>query len=471
MRALRPALALLALLALAPGAAGRELWSRGEASLEHGGSVKEILTVTRGTDAGDFEAVAAASPACLLAATFPDCPAFGLVNEAGVVQSLTRVRTRLDLRASPQLSAELVYDHELLFGDLGTLGDALGEGLQTDSLLDLEWDVRAFGMPDDGARWRHLLYRASVKLETRRLEAVAGRQRIPWGVGRLWTPIDRFNAIPPLAIEQDQSPGVDALDLRWNFSGFSFAEAVYQPNGRSDDAAYGLRLHGSRGEMDWSLLGGRWEGAWATGMDLAANLGEAALRLEAIWTSPTREVWPVGDARPRELGSFWQLVASLDNNFAVGRGLYVLVEHLYNGNALGFGEGAAGPLLPFFESTREPPAGFAPPPGAGAAAAAAAAGPFVRPASPAIFGGSRVITRARHLTGLQLGYDFTPILRGDLLAIYDWEGRSAVFAPFVTYSPISSVELVLGAQLFAGPRLSEYGSAEHLAYFTAEWFY
>lgn len=468
MRAARPALALLGLLALAPAAGARELWSRGPAALEHSGSVKQVLTVTRGTDAGDFERLAAASPACALAATFPDCPAFDLLNEADVVQSLTRVRTRLDLRASPQLSAELVYDHELLFGDLGTLGDALGEGLRTPSLLDLAWDVRAFGMPDDGARWRHLLYRAAVKLETRRVEAVAGRQRIAWGVGRLWTPTDRFNAIPPLAIEQDQSPGVDALDLRWNFSGFSFAEAVYQPNGRSDDAAYGVRLHGSRGELDGSLLGGRWDGAWATGMDLAGNLGEAVFRLEAIWTSPTREVWPVGAPRPQELDAFWQLVASVDNNFDVGRGLYVLLEHLYNGNALGFGEGAAGPLLPFFESTREPPAGFAPSPGA---AAAAAAGPFVRPASAAIFGGSRVITRARHLSALQLGYDFTPILRGDLLAIYDWEGRSAVFAPFVTYSPISSVELVLGAQLFAGPRLSEYGSAEHLGYFTAEWFF
>jgi len=81
------------------------------------------------------------------------------------------------------------------------------------------------------------------------------------------------------------------------------------------------------------------------------------------------------------------------------------------------------------------------------------------------------VTGASHQTGLQLGCDVTSILRVDLLALYDWNGSSAVVAPVVTYSPLGSVELTLGAQFFAGPRLSQYGPQDHLAYVMAEWFF
>jgi hypothetical protein len=450
----------------APGAA-RELWSRGSSSLELSGSVHEVATGTHGTDAELFSEIATSSPLCLLALTFPDCPAFDAVGEQGVGQSLTRVRTRLDARAGTHVSGVLVYDHEVRFGFLDTLGRSLGDSFRVDNFLPLEWEVHAFGLPTEHASWDHLLYRAYLKVETRRLEAVVGRQRIAWGVGRLWQPTDRFSFVPPLAVEPDQSPGVDAVDLRWNWSGFSFLEGVYQPNDSAADAAYGLRLHGTVRDVDYSLLAGRWDGAWATGGDLTGNLGQAAFRLEAIWTAPTRDVWPVGAAAPRQLASFWQVVVGVDRRFDLGSGLYVLVEHLYDGNALGFGEGKAGTLLPFFESTRKPPAGTS----ASALPPAVASGPFVRPASVAIFGGSRVISNARHQTGLQLGYDLTPVLRLDVLTLYDWNGRSAAFAPVLTWSPLGSLELTLGVQVFVGRRRSQYGPQEDLGYLNAEWFF
>jgi hypothetical protein len=169
----------------------------------------------------------------------------------------------------------------------------------------------------------------------------------------------------------------------------------------------------------------------------------------------------VGAARPGELDDFWQVVGSIDYLFDVGNGIYALVEHLYNGNALGFGGGRAGSLLPFFESTAKPPSGLPPgalPPGA----------IFVTGTSADRFGGSRVVTRSRHLTGVQLGYDVLPEVRADLLAIYDWSGSSAVFFPMLSYDALDWLELVLGAQFPVGPRRSEFGSAENLAYLLAE---
>lgn len=461
----RRAAALLApgLLVLAAQAVGaKEIWSRGEASLEATGSIRSIATLGGGTSAGRFEKRAAADTRCVFAASFPDCSAFDLVGDKTLYQSLTRFRLRLDGRVNKHLSAVLAYDQELLFGTLDTLGRTLGEEIRIDPLFDLDWQIRVYGMPTGHREWRHRLYRAYAQLELDELETRVGRQRIPWGVGRLWQPTDRFNAIPPLAIERDQILGVDALDARWNFDGFTFLEAVYQPNGNRDDAAFGARFHGSVGQADYSLLGGRWEEAWAVGGDLAANVRGAAFRMEAIWTRPSRDVFPVGAARPDRLDDFWQVVASIDYNVPIGRGLYLLLEHLYNGNDLGFGEGKAGTLLPFFEST------FAPPVGSGLRPED---GPFPTPGSVNRFGGSRVITSARNQTGFQVGYEPTPSLRTDLLVLYDWDGHSAVFSPILAYSPLGSLEITLGAQLFAGKRRSQYGSQEHLGYAIVEWFF
>jgi hypothetical protein len=87
------------------------------------------------------------------------------------------------------------------------------------------------------------------------------------------------------------------------------------------------------------------------------------------------------------------------------------------------------------------------------------------------FGGSRVVTLARHQTGAMLGYDLTPTLRGDLLVIYDWNGHSSAIAPQLRYTPRGDLEVALGVQVFTGSRASQYGPAENLAFFTIDYFF
>ena len=154
--------------------------------------------------------------------------------------------------------------------------------------------------------------------------------------------------------------------------------------------------------------------------------------------------------------SLVQLVVSADYLFDVGDGLYVLLEHFYNGNALGFGEGKAGTFLPLFESEDVP--GL---PGVSQ----------IVPGTTELFGGSRVVTFAENQTGGQLGYDVTPELRAELLSIYDWNGESAAFFPTFRWTPTGWLELTVGGQFFVGPRLSQYGDREHLGYLLAEVFF
>ncbi len=447
-------------------ARARVLWQRGEARLELSGSLREVAVATHGTSQKDFSAAVAGSlpePTCVSAALFPDCPAFLTVGHQGVWQSLTRLRTHWNLRLTRTLSATVVYDNELQLGALQTLERGLTEGLSPPSYLSLDQRIARFdfgGAADEGT-WRHLLYRAELRYEGDHAEGIVGRQRIAWGVGRLWNPMDRFNFIPPLAIEPDQTPGVDAVDGKWLFSGFTFLEGVLAPQDRWSDSSYALRLHGVLRDTDYSLVAGNFRDAPAGGFDMARNLGDTAVRLEAVYAQPSRSVWPVGASAPAQLRGFWQAVVSADRNFDVGNGLYVLVEHLYNGNALGFGRGLAGPLLSLFEATDQRPANVPPD----------VPGPFVTTASADRLGGSQVVTLSAHQTGVELGYDVFPALHSELFTLYDWEGTSVAVVPAVRYDPYPFLELTIGAQLFAGPERSEYGSVEDLGFLLVDAFF
>jgi hypothetical protein len=98
-------------------------------------------------------------------------------------------------------------------------------------------------------------------------------------------------------------------------------------------------------------------------------------------------------------------------------------------------------------------------------------GPLVRPASRDRFGGSGVVSFSDHLTGGRIGYDPFVTLRAELLGIYDWQGVSAAFVPVLVYTPLGSLELTVGGQVFAGPKNSEFGPAENLAFLIGEWFF
>jgi len=432
-----------------------DLWSSddGVARLEFSGSLRELVSAGEGTRTEDFErAFAADASNCLVVTTFPSCAAFDELGERVVVTSSTRLRMRLDAQLARGLDAVLVYDHILRAGHLQTLESGLGGELVGQSFLGAEQVIAS----SQHADWRHLLYRGFLHIEEDAFELRAGRQRIAWGEGRLWNPIDRLNAIGPLAIEPDQSPGIDAVDLRWNFTGFDYAQLVYAPGRHDSGSRYVGRVHFVAFDTDVSLLGGLFEDAPTAGFDASRNVGGAAVRIEAIWTDPEHSVRRFGASRREEPDPFWQIVVSGDYNIDVGAGLYVLIEHLYNGNALGFGQGRAGPIVEFFD--------FLPPPRVPPQAV------FVAQ-SPALFGTSQVISFASQLTGMELGYDLTPEVRGSLLTLIDWKGGSAVLFPRLVYSATGSLELSAGVQAAFGPRRSEYGSRGVLGYARAEWFF
>ncbi|MEE2674811.1 MAG: hypothetical protein VX466_13500 [Myxococcota bacterium] len=458
----RASLALLLLVLAAGPSSATELWSRGDARVAFSGSLREFATIGSQTDEDDFlaavvEDLMAFETRCVRAAEFADCPAFDTIGEQDAWQSLTRLRARLDVDFTSYLRAVVVYDNEVSAGILDTFEGSLGRAVARGDLVDAETTV----VDEDRIAWRQVLYRGFVQLETEKVDVSIGRQRIAWGVGRLWNPIDRFNAIPPLAAQAGQSRGIDAIDAKWSFDGFNFVEAVYAPGSNRDRARYALRLHGVALDSDISLMGGVFEKAPTVGLDFARNLRDAAVRLEFVYTHPRQKVWKIDWTQRKRLDDFVQVVVSADYTFDFADGIYVLIEHLYNGNALGFGRGRAGTLLPFFEASDTPPDPDV----------ALIPGPYAVPGSPALFGSSRVVTSAKNQTGFMVGGDLTPELRLDLLTIYDWNGESAAFFPSLKYSPLAALEVTLGVQTFVGPRLSQFGAAKTFVYVLADVFF
>lgn len=434
----RLAAGLLLAALLASPALGREVWRTGEAHLDIGGQLRMIGLVTRGTSGADFMTpfVLPPNPGCGTAPAFNydafiDCPGWDAINQDRVGLGYARLRLEVEGRLDEHWSAFIAVDNQIEAGKFDDFSASLSQGQSTSTLIDASGEIRG-----DHYVYRYSLYRGYVRFESQRFEAVVGRQRIPWGVGRLWNPIDRFNAIPPLEI-QAESPGVDAVNLKFGFSDALQLETVFAPGSNSFDHDYAARLQGFFGSVDFGLVAGIFDEAPTAGLDFAANLGDAAGRAEIVYTHPERDIWPIGAAAPYRLPDFWQVVLSLDYNFDWGNGLYAMVEHLYNGNALGFGAGQAGAWLPFFERT--------------------SSAPYFKGASLDRFGGSRVITRSAQLTGFQAAYELTPELGLNCLIIYDWDGQSAMFYPSLTFNPLSWLDITLAVQATAGQPASEYG--------------
>jgi hypothetical protein len=65
------------------------------------------------------------------------------------------------------------------------------------------------------------IYRAYLEFAGEKHFMVLGRQRVPFGVGRIWNPIDVFNPIDSFSIETAERKGTDALRYEYAMSDLS----------------------------------------------------------------------------------------------------------------------------------------------------------------------------------------------------------------------------------------------------------
>ena len=92
------------------------------------------------------------------------------------------------------------------------------------------------------------IYRAYLKYADETSLIVIGKQRIPFGVGRIWNPTDIFNPIDAAAIETDQRIGTDSIRYEYALSELSNIDMTVSKD------KYAFRIKGYLAYADTALI-------------------------------------------------------------------------------------------------------------------------------------------------------------------------------------------------------------------------
>lgn len=328
--------------------------------------------------------------------------------------SLNRLRVEAKGDLAPGLSLDLHYDNELL---LGTYLDT-GEFRALKDLSQRQyWRADANYLERGDVYGRHRLYRAALTLTRGDVDLKLGRQRIAWGTGRFWSPLDILNPVSPLALEREERVGLDAALLEAKLGPLSRASLVYAPATDRGSPSRALQWHGNAAGVDASLVAGRLLGLDIVGVDVASQIGDVGLRGEAA------------RLRPSAGRGFSRLMAGADYAFAGG--LTLSAELYYNG---------AG--------DRDPVA-----------------------YDLAAWSAGRVSNLATRYAGLFASYEITPLLKWVNYAVVNVDDGSHGFDSRLVWSWRNNLDLTIGVQRFTGSAGSEYARMPNAAFAQLQWFF
>lgn len=320
---------------------------------------------------------------------------------------LQRFRLELQPRYGENLSGFLAYDHRILVNNAIKTGDFLVmQNRQRDQFLDFEHQIAK----DGNTRWEHLVYRGYLDYRSELFQLRVGRQQIPWGLGRFWTPTDLFNPFDPLAIEKEERVGTDALDLKAYWDSRQYVELVYAPQRKRRQDTTALKLHLSKADRELSLILAEAKGTEVYGADYLQNIGKAAFRMEVVRT----------DARNEP--NFWKVILNLDYTFPSS--LYVLGEYHFNGQ----GRRDENTYQRVRRNLGE------------------------------------IDFLGQDFLGVRLGYDVTPLVRVENHLILVLNDQSVYVNPEIRWDVRKNSEFLIGAQLFFGRQDSEYGQEHPVGY-------
>lgn len=330
------------------------------------------------------------------------------------VLDLKRLRLQLQGNVSEHVAVDLQYDNELLLGSyLHTAQFATQQSLSPDQFLNLDGNTLRGGSYYGQQR----LYRGNVTLSYDETDVRIGRQRIAWGTGRFWSPLDLLNPLNPIAIEREERVGVDAVLAERKLGPVSRLSAVYAPGHGGADSSAALNWHANAHGVDYSVVGGRFGNEQVAGFDIAGQIGTAGVRGEFT------------QVHAKTGQSYQRALLALDYAFA--NTLTLSGELYYNG------AGTSNPAAYDFTSLLS----------------------------------GRARSLARHYAGGYVSYEFTPLLKGQGYLVVNLDDHSRFLSPVLTYSIKTNLDWAIGAQFFMGSSGSEFGHFHHIYFTQIQWFF
>lgn len=279
---------------------------------------------------------------------------------------------------------------------------------------------------DSSTRIDYALDRAVYRKRFSHTTLAVGRQPIDWGSGRFWQPLNVFGAFAPTDLDTDYKPGIDSVSLDWYPGAFSALTAVYAFAPQNESAikdSGALHYRSAVGvESEWALVAGRIVGNTVLGASFESAWHGMGWRLEGLYYQLEEE---------DEEALFW--IAGVDYQFAGGT---ILTAELYD-NSRG--------------ATRESELGAM--------------------ADDALYLSGLQQQMSRHVLGIGLSRDLTPLLQGSYTllagALDDNNGNrsfSLLHQLNLVYSVSNESDLLLSLMKASGKGLydadeprSEYG--------------
>lgn len=327
---------------------------------------------------------------------------------------LNRLRLELTGALTEALALDLQYDNEVLFGSY----------LRTEQFQIRKeqapvqyWKLESTYADSSSYYAHHRLYRGAVTFSAGDADLHLGRQRIAWGTGRFWSPLDILNPFSPVQIEREERVGVDAALFEYKLGALTRLGVVYAPQHTSGQSSSAFLWHDNRAGVDYSIIAGRFARERIAGTDVATQLGEAGLRAEFVQTQ-------------RDDGKQYARVL-LGVDYAFANTLTLSGELYYNG----------------------------------AGAADRSAYDFA-----ALFSG-KIQNVGRKYIGAYGSYELTPLFKWTNYLVINLGDRSSFFSPSFNYSLRSNLDLTFGAQWFRGATGAEYGRFNDAYYAQVQWFF
>ncbi|MGZ3236884.1 MAG: hypothetical protein ACXU8A_05845, partial [Burkholderiaceae bacterium] len=249
------------------------------------------------------------------------------------------------------------------------------------------------------------------------VDATIGRQRIPLGIGHIWSTLDMLNPINPLQVERDEYVGVDAALLDYKVGALSKISAIYAPDPARLSDRLVTQYKMNVGGTDLAITYGKYWGDHIVGTDFTTQIGNAGLHGELTY------------AKPQIGQSYRKLLVGFDYAFA---NTFTLSAETYYSS----------------QSQQDRLAQFA------QNAHLAQVEPF----------GSRY-------TGLAASYEFTPLLKTVTYFLYNLSDHSRFISPTLSYSIADNLMISGGSQFFLGGEGSDYGRGRNLHYVQLQWFF
>ncbi len=147
----------------------------------------------------------------------------------------------------------------------------------------------------------------------------AGRQRINWGINMVSNPNDLFNTYSFFDFDYPERPGADAVRVQYFASGMSRLEAAFAPADHISESIGALLYALNYKGYDLQFIAGYYRNRLTLGSGWAGHLGPAGFKGEISCFGSNDKV------------SKNHLVASVSADYITKKGLYLVLEGLYNG--------------------------------------------------------------------------------------------------------------------------------------------